>query len=307
MPQPYNYSIRPATDAFVRTLEFGDVLQKRKAAQEFQQRRQEVYAALGPNATHADYMRAVQALPEEADALLKRMESIDEAKRKAFFNAGSQAFAVLQADANGVIDPSQAVARLNEYADAFENDGDVEAAHQMRDAARAVQIDPSSGKRVLGVMLAAADGERFKEVADFTENDQTTLQKDFEFIKDKFGSEAAAEFAQFGRGNVVSVPLGNGQTYVGPAAGAPGMARWRENGMPEGTKTPADILASAEEGKTITAAEARAVKQSLGPNGKQAFEVWRQKNGIRVIIRTGTDANGNRVFQYEDGSIEVAP
>jgi hypothetical protein len=64
------------------------------------------------------------------------------------------------------------------------------------------------------------------------------------------------------------------------------------------------ILGNAYRKKAITAEDAARVRQSLGPGGQAQFEQWKQKNGIRVIVRTGTAADGRRVVQFEDGSID---
>lgn len=346
MPAPYNYE--PTTNplgSFMQGLGAVDAIenrqferQQREAAMQAMQRRNEIMSTLGPNAGYQDYMRAIQMLPEDRDALLAQMEAMDAAQSNALFDAGAGAFALLQADENGVIDPTRAIRRLEDYAQAFENGGDTEIAQQLRDSAQALEMDPAAGRNVLGMLLASADGDRFEGIAKAGGGTEATaFQRDFAFIRDTFGPEAGAEFARYGRGGVVSIPLGNGQTYVGPASGAPGAQPWRyavsgggivatpeqleeqrrmEEMFPEAAgMTPTDarpvrgipeILATAQQQQTITAPEARVIRRSLGENGQTAFERWREENGIRVIMRTGTDANGRRVVQFEDGSVEYA-
>lgn len=296
--QPYDYSLNlpDPTQTFMQYLQIGQHLKQQQQQQALQQRRSEVYGRLGPQSTYQDYMAAIRELPEDAEALLGTWQAMGEAKSKAMFDAGGQAWASLQPGEDGNIDPTRALEKLEEYAAGFENSGDEEIAKQLRDAAKAIEINPATGRTVLGTLLAMADGERFKNIAQTSE--ATPFQKDFSFIKETFGEDAAAEFAQYGRGGVVSIPLGNGQTYVGPASSAPGATRWQQQG---GQSAP-EILGKAAGTKTITEAEAGVIRQSLGPNGQAKFNEWLANNKIKVIQRTGTDADGRKVIQYTDGS-----
>lgn len=138
----------------------------------------------------------------------------------------------------------------------------------------------------------------------------TSFQRDYEFVKRTFGSDAAAEFAQYGRSGNVSIPLGEGRgTYVGPASQAPGASRWREQpgvGAPTAPAGVADSLRTAASSNRITQREADVILQSLGPNGQKKFNSWLQNNKIKVVVRTGTDANNRRVEQYSDGTYGYA-
>jgi hypothetical protein len=167
-------------------------------------------------------------------------------------------------------------------------------------------------------MLAFADPDKFKKINDAvgTKDDRTAFQQDFDFIKKTFGDTAAAEFAQFGRSGIVSIPLGDGRTYVGTPSMAPGASRWQQQAGGEGqpqpqaqpeTVTPQGagaILGGASRSKRITQAEANVVRQSLGPNGQAQFNKWLTDNGIKIIVRTGTAPDGRRVVQYQDGTVE---
>ena len=89
--------------------------------------------------------------------------------------------------------------------------------------------------------------------------------------------------------------------------GGMGASRWQETGQkPPIDQSAPEIMERAANNKTITAAEASVIKSSLGEKGKGAFEAWRKKNGIRVIMRTGTGPDGRRVIQYEDGTVDYA-
>lgn len=304
MPQPYDYSLNlpNPTAGFLQGIQLVEMMQQQKAAREQSELRQGVLRnlmALGDKATAKDYVQASLALPDDAAMFKQSWDTLDEAKRNAIFKGGSEAYMLAN-------DPEAAVARLEEYAAGFENSGDDEAARTFRDAAQVVKADPAAARTAIGMMLAFADGERFEKVAQTGE--ATTFQKDFQFIKETFGEDAAAEFAQFGRGGVVSIPLGNGQTYVGPASLAPGSARWQAQERAEVAepRSAPEILQDAAEAQTITQAEANVIRQSLGANGQKAFDDWRAKNKIKIIVRTGRDANGRPVVQYDDGTVDYA-
>jgi hypothetical protein len=89
---------------------------------------------------------------------------------------------------------------------------------------------------------------------------------------------------------------------------APGSSKWQAKQGGEATRSSADILQEAQTSKQITQAESAVIKQTLGlgPNGAKQYEAWLKDNGIREIVRTGTDANGRKVVQYADGTVDYA-
>jgi uncharacterized protein YjgD (DUF1641 family) len=306
MPQPFDYSTRTPnidpTAHFLQGLQVVQQMEQQKAAQQQAQERQKIMTrlmALGKNATADDYLEASLALPQDAQMFKQQWDMLEGTKKDAMFKGASEAYMLAGTDTK------KAIQRLEEYAVGFENAGDDQAAQQFRTAAEIAKVDPQAAKATIGMMLSFADGERFKNVAGA--GDSTTFQKDFAFIKDTFGDDAAAEFAQFGRDSTVSIPLGQGQTYVGPASLAPGAARWQAKGTPEKpVQSAVDIGTKAQDEGVITQAEADVVRQSLGPKGQAKFEQWLGRNKIKVIARTGTAPNGRRVVEYTDGTVEYA-
>jgi len=147
--------------------------------------------------------------------------------------------------------------------------------------------------------LAPLDLDAYKAVE---QSGQTAFQKDFQFIKDQFGDKAAAEYAQYGRGDNVSIPLGDGRTYVGPAAGAPGATPW-EGAAPV---TVPDILKQASSSGRMTQSDVAMVKGNLGPAGQAQFDAWLKDKSIKVISRTGTTPDGRKVVQFSDGTVDYA-
>ena len=326
MAQPYDYSLNlpsPFT-AFTQGMQVGQVsrateLERQKAQAEADraQRLNAAIAQLGPNATYADYMAAINANPDFADTLLSRWNTMSEANQNALFDAGALAWQSLTPDLEGNLDPTRAIDVLEERATAFENSGQTDMAQQLRDSARAMQVNPAAANSTLGLMLAATNPDRFKTLSDAAEN-RTPFRRDYEFIRDIFGDQAAAEFAQFGRDSgVVTIPYPDGRTYVGPASMAPGAAPWQQrgasgrsqpqpqNGAPTRKGIPT-IMGQAVLNQSITQEEANVILQSLGPNGQARFNSWLADNNVRIIRRKGTASDGRRVVEYTDGTIEYA-
>lgn len=95
-----------------------------------------------------------------------------------------------------------------------------------------------------------------------------------------------------GQGNTRQRPIFNqsgGASRAAPSSG----------GQPQ-------ILQQAASTGVITQQDAQRVAQSLGGNGKAAFQKWQSENGIRVVVRTGTAPDGRKVIELEDGTIEYA-
>lgn len=326
MVQPYNYTLDIASpgDAFLKGMQIGQAgraAQARAAAQEEEasklRRLNAALAQLGPNASYEDYMAQVRANPDLAEMLLGQQKTFSDARKNALFGAGEQAFMLLRPDAQGNISADAAIAKLEESALAFENSGEPNVAKQLRDSAQGIRVNPAAARNVLGTMLAFADADKFKKINDAvgSKDERTAFQQDFDFIKKTFGDAAAAEFAQFGRSGIVSIPLGDGRTYVGPPSMAPGASRWRQQqgaapaptGQQPETVTPegaASILGNASRSNRITQAEANVVRQSLGPQGQAKFNKWLTDNNIKIIVRTGTTPDGRRVVQFQDGTVE---
>jgi hypothetical protein len=326
MVQPYNYTLDIASpgDAFLKGMQIGQAgraAQARAAAQEEEasklRRLNAALAQLGPNASYEDYMAQVRANPDLAETLLGQQKTFSDARKNALFGAGEQAFMLLRPDAQGNISADAAIAKLEESALAFENSGEPNVAKQLRDSAQGIRVNPAAARNVLGTMLAFADADKFKKINDAvgSKDERTAFQQDFAFIQKTFGDQAASEFAQFGRSGIVSIPLGDGRTYVGPPSMAPGASRWQPQaqgaGAPSAPQTPqvtedgaASILGGASRTKKITQAEANVVRQSLGPQGQAQFNKWLTDNSIKIIVRTGTTPDGRRVVQFQDGTVE---
>lgn len=136
------------------------------AQKELAQRKAEAMASLmGPGKTFADYQRVMQMFPDEAKGLIDQWNALDKVKQSTFFNAGGEAYALLQPGPDGTIDGTRALDKLESYATASDNSGDKDTAQKLRDMANYIKTNPAAGKATIGSVLAVVDGERFKNVS----------------------------------------------------------------------------------------------------------------------------------------------
>lgn len=314
-PLPFIASIPDPGQAFLQS--FNAARQQRAqqdqmlAQQQAQQARQQQYAQwvqrLRTDRSPQAMSEFMLQFPEQADAIKNAFEPIQEAEKQGqigFYGSvlsaldrGDKAFAKQQAE--------------QMLAAAKNTTGKEQFAKELEYGIELLDSNPDALRDSLASTVFTLDPERYKSLY-ATKSDATSFQKDYDFLKNKFGPQAANEYAQFGRGSIVEIDLPGGRRYVGPPALAPeeaGIRLWSETGQaPQGVTVkaagPEQILQNAESKKSITKDEANVVKQSLGPNGGKAFDTWIKDNGIKVILRTGTAPDGRRVVQYQDGTVE---
>ena len=121
-------------------------------------------------------------------------------------------------------------------------------------------------------------------------------------IQERFQKFQQPNYTPVGEGGLAGFQYG--QPMQGGGNMAPQAAPQGQPAMAPAEAGP--ILQNAQATGAITAEDANRVRQSLAPQGAQAFEEWKAKNGIRVIARTGTDASGRKVAQFEDGTLDYA-
>lgn len=311
MPGPFDYTGQMGSpiQAFTQGLQVSGLATQQQVAQDRARQVQSALATLQQDRSPANVANVLMAFPELKDQITASQSALSEDQKSQNRNFFGQ---VLMLRQSGMNDRAEALIadRVNALKNTPGREAEAQAAQTMFDAYKA---SPKAADPTISLYLQATDPEFYKTIAAST--DKTALQKDFDFIKSTFGPQAAAEFAQYGRGGVVSIPIGNGQTYVGPAALAPGATGWSEQGAQGGqaqqqvaptASGPEQILSAAAGSKRITQAEANVIKQSLGPNGQSAFAKWMTDNSVKVVTRTGRAADGRRVVQYTDGTIEYA-
>ena len=315
MAQPFDYTIASPNAAFQQAYAFGTALSERDKAQaeaaRKAQRTMDAQAALksiAENRTPENIAKNLLLFPELKEQVAASEAILSDAEKTSANQLRAEVLSLYKA---GKADLARA--RLQTQAEAYKNTpGKENQAKAAETLLKTFDINPDSVILPMSIQLAQSDDKLYKALFDAGEK-PTTFQQDFNFIKKTFGEGAAAEFAQFGRSGIVSIPLGDGRTYVGPPSMAPGAARWQQQpGMLTPTENPPvkpnqgieTILGDASGTKKITQEEADVVRQSLGKNGQASFEQWLTNNKIKVITRTGTAADGRRVVQYQDGTVE---
>lgn len=316
MAQPYDYAalvggFQSPEESFVNSIKTVDALRERdrqkKRAVEMQADLQALQTDQSPTAYANFYLKYPEA-KEQVEAYRK---TLSEADNRFIVDTAQEAFLLNRAgQTQGVLD------LFDQRIEALKNSNRPDMIETAKRAKRLYEIAPDQQSRenALGMVLYNYGGGETYEKVWGSAQKPTAFQQDFDFIKKTFGPEAAAEYAQFGRSGIVSIPLGDGRTYVGPPSMAPGASTWKAQGpetpAPSGEAPPQQgegtesILKNASSNKSITQEEANVVRQSLGPNGQAAFEGWLTKNKIKIIVRTGTAPDGRRVVQYQDGTVE---
>ncbi len=317
MADPYNYTIASPMEAFQKSYAFGQAMSQQEAErakqEAAQQRAQQVQGALQSIATDRspeNIARNLLLFPELKDQITASESVLGEAERRSANTLRAEVISLARAG-----NTAAARERLATQAQAYANTPGKEREAQAAQALlQAFDKNPEAVILPMTIQLAQSDDKLYGTLFGAGEK-PTTFQQDFDFIKKTFGDAAAAEFAQFGRSGIVSIPLGDGRTYVGPPSMAPGASRWQQQqgaapaptGRQPETVTPegaASILGNASRSSRITQSEANVVRQSLGPQGQAQFNKWLTDNNIKIIVRTGTTPDGRRVVQFQDGTVE---
>jgi hypothetical protein len=222
---------------------------------------------------------------------------------------------------------------LTQRAEAERNAGREDKAKATESTIEMMKLNPDNAMHILGISMAGVPGfDKVLETAvsamtPSETNKPTAFQQDYKFIKEMFGDKAAAEYAQFGRSGIVSIPLGDGSTYVGPPSMAPGASTWQQQSMQQAPTAqgmaPAQAAPTGQEAKPITQqgvnfilneamkkrrmdkATLDTLNQAFGSEGQAQMNKWLLDNNVRVIVRRGYDkATGKSVVEFSDGKVE---
>lgn len=315
MAEPYNYTIASPMDAFQKSYAFGTALAEKQAQADRSKQVNDALVSIANDRSPENISRNLLMFPELKDQITASESVLGEAERRSANTLRAEVISLARAG-----NTTAARERLATQAQAYANTPGKEREAQAAQALlQAFDKNPEAVILPMTIQLAQSDDKLYGTLFGAGEK-PTTFQQDFDFIKKTFGDAAAAEFAQFGRSGIVSIPLGDGRTYVGPPSMAPGASRWQPQppmtspGQPSTTGrelpeqvTPqgaSAILGGASRTKKITQAEANVVRQSLGPQGQAKFNKWLTDNSIKIIVRTGTTPDGRRVVQFQDGTVE---
>jgi hypothetical protein len=269
-----------------------------------------------PNAGPEDFRKVAAALSkEERDFLMKVSEdrSIEQKRADALFNAE-----VMSAIVAG--QPEKAFNRMTEQVAALTNSGrknDARVVQSMIDLAR---ITPKKLQDILGVYMAVDEESNrlLDRAATATKpEDKTTLQREYDFIKQTLGPKAAADLLMNKADPLVYITLDNGEQYVGSRSyfeqkfgiqkpSAPGQAAPAGQGPKIVTQQGIDfILNNAMKKRRMDKATLDTLNQAFGSEGQTQMNKWLLDNNVRVVTRRGYDkATGKSVVEFSDGKVE---
>lgn len=289
---PIDYSLNVANplQMALQGYQVGQQMQQQRLQQQAAERereramqKQQVQSELvgNPNATFADYRRAMQMFPEETKGLTEQWTAMDKVNRDLMFNAGGEAFSLLTPGQDGQIDATKAVGKLEEFALASENSGDKEGAKKFRDMAQFVKANPTAGKATIGSVLSVWDADRAKKLMEMTGGTTAAdLDKDYALNVQLYGKATAdnLRLAKEAAGGVIAVTGPAGTTYVNAldVAKLPGQAT--------ATPGPAPRIEGQE---PITFQMYQDAKKGLGP---MKSTDWLKSNGIPVRVATKQQA-----------------
>jgi len=339
MLQPINYSLNVKTpfEAAVEGFKLGAAGQEAQAQRQAREaavleaervrKNSEAVQALinNPKATFQQYQAVAATLPADQRKMLQdNFAALSKEQQRARLREGGQVMSALVAG-----QPQAAIDLLTLRAQAERNAGQEDAAKGIEDTIKFMKLNPTNAHVIFGTTMA--DIEEFKPVLESAINAMkpseadkpTAFQQDFRFIKETFGDRAAAEFAQYGRSGIVSIPLGDGTTYVGPPAMAPGAAKWQQQTPTGQSMTPVQAAPAGQEAKPVTQqgvdfilnnamqtrridqATVNTLKQAFGTEGQTQFNKWLLDNNVRVVTRRGYDRKtGKSVVEFSDGKVE---
>jgi hypothetical protein len=300
-----------------------------KLRQEAQREKDEAAAVQSllakPNANADDYRRVAATLSADRRKMLQdNFDALTKEEQASQLQFGGQVMSALVGKK-----PDVALNLLTTRAEAERRSGREDKAKATESTIEMMRLNPDNAMHILGISMAGVPG--FDKVLETAigavkpaEADKpTAFQQDFRFIKETFGDKAAAEFAQFGRSGIVSIPLGDGTTYVGPPAMAPGAATWQQQAPSGQAMAPTQAAPAGQEAKPVTQqgidfilnnamktrridqATVNTLKQAFGTEGQTQFNKWLLDNNVRVIVRRGYDkATGKSVVEFSDGKVE---
>jgi len=343
MLQPINYSLNVKTpfEAAVEGFKLGAAGQEAQAQRQAREaavleaervrKNSEAVQALinNPKATFQQYQAVAATLPADQRKMLQEnFAALTSEEKQMRLRDGGQVMSALVAG-----QPQTAIDLLTARAQAERNAGREEKAKGTEDTIKFMKLNPTNAHVIFGTTMA--DIDEFKPILEAattamkpSEADKpTAFQQDFKFINQMFGPKAAAEYAQFGRSGIVSIPLGDGSTYVGPPSMAPGASTWQQQSMQQAPTAqgmaPAQAAPTGQEAKPITQqgvnfilneamkkrrmdkATLDTLNQAFGSEGQAQMNKWLLDNNVRVIVRRGYDkATGKSVVEFSDGKVE---
>jgi hypothetical protein len=209
---------------------------------------------------------------------------------------------------------------LTQRAEAERNAGREDKAKATESTIEMMKLNPDNAMHILGISMAGVPGfDKVLEtaVAAVKPEDKTTLQREYDFIKQTLGDKAAADLLMNKADPLVYITLDNGEQYVGSRSyfeqkfgiqkpSAPGQAAPAGQGPKIVTQQGIDfILNNAMKKRRMDKATLDTLNQAFGSEGQAQMNKWLLDNNVRVVTRRGYDkATGKSVVEFSDGKVE---
>lgn len=171
--QGYEASLKNrANEAILNANEQKAILENLKAQKELQARATLNNFAQIKNPTNEDYAAIIAANPDIAAGLKQSFDIYDSGRRESLINKTAKAYSAIRAGR-----PDIASKLLNNYAEAYKNNGMNEEAQQFQDAARLIDLNPDLSEKTAGLLLYSNLGPS-KFSATFSDLTNATLNEE---------------------------------------------------------------------------------------------------------------------------------
>lgn len=257
--------------------------------------------------------RAIIALmakyPKQSEALKRSYDAQDENVKAADFKATAEVFSFVQ---NGAPDKAAALIRKRIAADKAAgldtaDDEEIASALESGDPAKVQQAAAQIGWQ----LSVAAGPEKFAATYGALDGKRTEFEKQWDFIRRKYGERAANTYAQNRIDPIFPVTTQDGTTAFRSSqlmsGDAPTPIDEQSQRGPVTSSAPVSedegtqLLTQARATKIITPEDLERIKAALQPQGHAAVDAYLKKFGIQV----GREINGKRYVKRGNDWFEV--
>ena len=277
-----------------------------------------------PTATAQQYREVASTLPEDQRKFLKdSFDSLTKEEQDSQLQFGGQVMSALVGKK-----PDIAIDLLTTRAQRERNAGREDKAKATESTIEMMRLNPDNAMHILGISMAGVPGfDKVLETATAAvkPEDKTNLQREYDFIKQTLGPNAAADLLKNRADPLVNITFDDGTQYIGsrsylertvlgikqePAPSAQAMqpgqaAPTGQAAKPETQKGVDFILNEAMKKRRIDQSTVNVLKQSFGAEGQTQLNKWLLDNNVRVVVRRGYDkSTGQSVVEFSDGKVE---
>lgn len=250
----------------------------------------------------------MQKYPKQSEALKRSWDAQDDAVKSADFKAAAEVYSFVQ---NGAPEKAAALLRKRIEADKAAgldtaDDEDIAIALESGDPAKIQQAASQIGWQ----LSTAAGPDKFASTYGALDGKKTEFEKQWDFIRGKYGARAANTYAQNRIDPVFPVTTQDGTTAFRSSQLMAGDAPSPIDELPQQAPTGSapvsedegtQLLTQARTTKLITPEDLERIKAALQPQGHAAVDAYLKKFGIQV----GREINGKRYVKRGNDWFEV--